>query len=118
MRIPSRRRLPAALLAAALLMASAAALANQSRGTDEMSLAGGKRGEVPFPHHRHQEALGDCQMCHKAFPQEVGAIQSLVAQNALKPKQVMNKQCIKCHRARKKAGETTGPLTCGQCHKR
>jgi hypothetical protein len=38
------------------------------------------------------------------------------AQGKLKPKHVMNKMCIKCHRAEKKAGNPSGPLTCSKCH--
>jgi hypothetical protein len=33
-------------------------------------------------------------------------------------KQVMNKLCVQCHKERKKAGDTSGPTTCTQCHRK
>jgi hypothetical protein len=115
-KVTGRRSIAA--MAVLILMAAAVALAGENRGAAELSLDGGKRGAVPFPHRRHQDVLNDCQLCHSVFPQQPGAIQALKAQGALKPKQVMNKQCIHCHKAKKKAGETTGPLTCSKCHQR
>jgi cytochrome c2 len=47
--------------------------------------------------------------CHDLFQQEAGVIQDLKNQGKLKTKQVMNKKCLKCHRAKKKAGEEAGP---------
>ena len=35
---------------------------------------------------------------------------------AMKPKQVMNLQCIKCHKADKQSGKPHGPVTCSTCH--
>ena len=81
-----------------------------------MELEGGKRGKVPFPHHQHQNKLVDCKICHDAFPQEKGAIEKLKKAGKLKPKHVMNKQCTKCHKEKRRAGEKTGPITCKQCH--
>ena len=94
------------------------ALAGTDRGAGQMNLSGGSRGEVLFPHDRHQTALGDCNICHHLFPQTTGAIATLQAQGQLQPKQVMNKMCINCHRAEKTAGRPTGPTTCNQCHVR
>jgi arsenate reductase len=34
----------------------------------------------------------------------------------MKPKKVMNLQCIKCHKAEKRAGKPHGPVTCTTCH--
>ena len=88
----------------------------ENKGAAEIKLPGGKRGLVPFPHHRHQDALGDCDICHSVFPQKAGIIEKLKAQGKLKKKQVMNKQCTKCHKQKKKEGIKTGPVTCKQCH--
>ena len=95
---------------------SAAALEN--KGAAEITLDGGERGVVPFPHHRHQNKLGDCNICHAFFPQEQGAIVRLKKAGKLAPKQIMNKHCIKCHKAEKKAGHEAGPVTCSKCHQR
>jgi hypothetical protein len=109
----------AAGFAAAVISAVALPAAESGKGADAMILEGGSQGPVPFGHHRHQEALGDCNLCHDLFPQEAGAIERLKAAGQLKAKSdVMNKLCIKCHRAKKNAGEKAGPLTCTTCHQR
>ncbi|MDY6973179.1 MAG: cytochrome c3 family protein [Thermodesulfobacteriota bacterium] len=87
-------------------------------GAEKIQLEGGKRGIVPFPHHRHQKALDDCNTCHTLFPLERGALGRLKAMGVLQKKQVMNKLCIKCHRTEKKAGNPHGPTTCSKCHVR
>lgn len=93
-------------------------LGAQNRGAKEMKLTGGRRGEVPFPHFDHQNRLGDCKVCHSLFPQAKGSLEALKAEGKLKGKQVMNKLCIKCHKAEKQAGKQSGPTTCTKCHVR
>jgi len=102
------------LLSICLAIPLATAVTN--KGADQIELNGGTKGSVPFPHHQHQTALGDCNICHHVFPQTPGALDASKAQGTLKPKQVMNKMCLKCHRAEKKAGNPSGPTTCNQCH--
>ena len=109
------------LLGAGMLFfaAGSVALSNapvENKGAAEMKLPGGNRGPVPFPHHVHQNKLLDCKICHSLYPQEPGIIEKLKAQGKLEKKQVMNKQCTKCHRQKKKEGIKTGPVTCKQCH--
>ena len=100
------------LATASLLLAS-----DQDRGAATLELYGGKTGKVIFPHHDHQKALEDnCQICHSAFPQKAGAIEELKASGDLAKKFVMNKQCVKCHKEKKKAGEKGGPTSCKKCH--
>ena len=101
------------IVGAALSMSSNA---DVNRGAPDITIEGGQRGDVPFPHQRHQEKLVDCNLCHAVFPQEKGAIAALKAEGKLKPKQVMNRQCTKCHKEKKRAGEATGPTTCKSCH--
>ena len=92
---------------------------NQDRGEAEIMLKGGSRGEVLFPHHRHQEALKeDCQTCHELFPQKRGSIEALKSEGKLEPKYVMNKLCTGCHRQYRREGIDAGPTTCSQCHQR
>lgn len=88
----------------------------QDTGRDMITLEGGKSGPVPFKHHLHQDVVKDCQVCHKDFPQEQGALEAAKLAGTLKKKQVMNKTCISCHREKKKAGEKTGPVSCKTCH--
>jgi hypothetical protein len=92
--------------------------AAENKGAENMMLAGGSRGEVPFPHLQHQNNLEDCQTCHDLFPQRQGAIEALKSQGKLESKQVMNQLCTGCHREKRRAGEPTGPITCSDCHVR
>jgi len=109
------------LLAAGMLLFNAGSIALsgepvENKGAAEIQLPGGKRGPVLFPHHRHQDKLGDCDICHSVFPQKAGIIKELKAQGKLKKKYVMNKLCTKCHRQKKREGIKAGPTTCAKCH--
>jgi len=99
-----------------IVFTGAIAVAVQNQGAKDINLDGGKKGDVDFPHHLHQNAIADCNACHGVFPKTAGIIKELKIQGKLKKKQVMNKTCIKCHKAKKKAGEKTGPVKCSQCH--
>jgi hypothetical protein len=92
------------------------AFSEQHPGTDNIILEGGESGVVPFPHKMHQDSLKDCSICHELFDQEIGTIEKLKSENKLKAKQVMNTQCLKCHRDDKKAGKSSGPISCTTCH--
>ena len=91
-------------------------LAMENKGAADMQIYGGSRGAVPFPHHIHQDKIGDCKTCHAVFPQEPQALVKLKKTGQMKPKEVMNKLCVKCHKAEKKAGNNAGPTTCSKCH--
>ncbi len=91
---------------------------NQDIGAEKITLNGGKRGKVPFPHREHQDRLKDCNFCHQNFAQVSGSIDDLKAKGSLKKKWVMKKMCIKCHKAKKKEGVKSGPTTCSKCHVR
>ena len=99
-----------------IIFTGALAVAVENQGAKDIKLDGGKKGNIDFPHHLHQNAIGDCNACHNVFPQTAGIIKDLITQKKLKKKQVMNKTCIKCHKEKKKAGEKTGPTKCSQCH--
>ena len=98
------------IILAPLLLFSA-----QNSGFKEMLLSGGKKEDIPFPHHIHQVVLKDCTKCHNLFPQTPGSIEKLKTNKELEPKQVM-KQCRDCHKAKREAGEKTGPIGCKACH--
>ena len=104
------------LLIIAMILIVGVTAAVENKGAENITLAGGKSGKVTFPHHRHQNVLVDCKICHSIFPQKAGIIEELKAQGKLVKKQVMNELCTKCHREKKKAGEKTGPVTCKTCH--
>ncbi len=74
-----------------------------------------KKGNIPFPHVRHQEVLVDCNICHSMFEQKPDAISLSIAQGKLKKKQVM-KNCRSCHKSMKKEEKKTGPTKCSACH--
>ena len=105
-----------ALVSTLLLAAGVVPAIAGGQGPQNIEIFGGSRGKVPFPHADHQARINDCNVCHDAFPQQTDAIKALKEQGALKPKKVMNLQCIKCHRADKRAGKPHGPLTCATCH--
>jgi hypothetical protein len=101
------------------LISAGATAETQEPGAPDMVLEGGSRGEVPFPHQRHQAALkGECQACHELFPQKKGSIEALKAEGRLEPKQVMNKLCTSCHRKYRREGIDAGPTVCSQCHQK
>ena len=99
-----------------LMVIAAVCQAVENKGAKDITLVGGKSGNVPFTHHRHQEVIADCKTCHSIFPQKAGVIEALKAEGKLKKKQVMNKLCTKCHKQKKRAGENGGPITCKTCH--
>ncbi len=100
-------------VAASVVLSAAPA---ENKGAAEIQLAGGETGGVLFPHHRHQEKLNDCDICHAFYPQKAGVIEELKAEGKFKKKHVMNKLCIKCHKQKKQEGITAGPTTCAKCH--
>lgn len=106
-----------AVLSGALLLLTTS-LASQNKGAADITLNGGTRGKVHFPHQKHIDTIGDCNVCHDLYPDTAGIIDTLKAQGKLKKKQVMNGQCTRCHRAAKKEGNPSGPTTCSKCHTR
>ncbi len=110
------------VLVGVLIVAMTLSVENQvyssdGQGPEELTLTMMKKGPVPFPHKKHQEALeNDCMACHDLFPKELGGIERLKSEKVLASKQVMNKHCIKCHKERKKEGLSAGPTSCKECH--
>jgi hypothetical protein len=96
------------------ICAAMAAAANQ--GPAHIDIYGGQSGKVSFPHLQHQDRIKDCNVCHSVFPQETEAIRKMKEKGELKPKKVMNLQCIRCHKQEKRAGKPYGPVTCNTCH--
>jgi hypothetical protein len=103
-----------AIVLVSIIFLGAAAV--QNKGAAQITIEAGERGAVPFPHHLHQDKLEDCNICHSYFPQEPRAIEQLKEDGKLARKQVMNKLCVKCHKAEKRAGNKAGPVTCSKCH--
>ena len=91
--------------------------AEMETGAEEIVIDGGSNGPVFFPHRQHQDSeLITCQACHGLFPQEADSINRLISDGALKSLQVMNSQCISCHRQTSAAGRPSGPRSCSTCH--
>jgi len=104
------------LILTGLFLGLTLSFAGKTQGREDISLYGGKSGNILFPHHLHQKVVKDCQTCHVDFAQKEGALAAAKRSEALKKKQVMNNTCLKCHRALKKSGETSGPTNCKHCH--
>jgi len=110
------RRCVILFVAAVMVWGAGPSTAETGKGAKEIVIPGGNQGDIKFPHDRHQESLKDCMLCHDLFPQQAGAIRDLKQKGTLAQKQVMNKQCLKCHKAKKDAGEKSGPMVCKDCH--
>ncbi|MDI6687292.1 MAG: hypothetical protein QME06_03625, partial [Desulfobacterales bacterium] len=53
---------------AIIIFTCATAVAVENQGAKDIALDGGKKGNVDFPHHLHQNATGSCNACHDLFP--------------------------------------------------
>jgi len=109
-----KRRTKVIILIAGFLIFSTFLWA-QNKGAKDIVIPGGTTGSVTVRHHLHQDALGDCNLCHNLFPQTAGIVQKLKDEGKLEKKKVMN-QCQKCHREKTSAGLKAGPVTCKGCH--
>lgn len=82
-----------------------------------IELSGGAKGDITFPHEIHQKALTDCQICHSIYPQKIKGISASIKSGKMEKKQAMG-ECIKCHRTNIAENKKTGPVSCGECHKK
>jgi hypothetical protein len=87
-----------------------------NNGAETITIFGGNRGDVNFPHRQHQGRLAGCKPCHELFPKTSGSIDALKSEGKLSNKQVMNTLCVDCHRTKRDAGEKSGPVSCNACH--
>jgi cytochrome c553 len=90
------------LIAAAALIVFTAGMA-LAAGPDTISLPS-KKGNISFPHKKHQEQLKNCTLCHEKSAG--GKIEGLNMTWA-------HKTCRGCHEEKK-----MGPTSCGDCHKK
>ena len=105
-----------ALMIPGNVMSVASDKAEMAVGDADIEIAGGEKGNVHFPHRRHQESLGDCNICHRFFKKEARSIETLKANGELIKKQIMNSLCLKCHRAENEKGNKSAPTSCSKCH--
>ncbi len=93
-----------------------------------------QRPMVQFDHIQHQETYGEtgCAHCHHVLdPTENKLVYSEGEEMAcfechlekkdkklLSLREANHTTCTGCHRTLKKAKETAGPTTCGECHKK
>lgn len=103
-------------IVAGLLLVPASGIMAQDPGRPKLTLNGGSKGPVPFHHQLHQTIVKECAVCHKDFEKKPGALDKAKKTGLLKSKQVMKKTCIACHRAKKNAGQKSGPTSCNSCH--
>lgn len=59
------------------------------------------KGQVTFPHKKHQEMLKDCIKCHEKGPGKIAELGKTWA----------HKVCVGCHKSTNK-----GPVRCADCH--
>ncbi len=93
-----------------------------------------KRPSPEFDHTLHEDSLGDdgCAKCHHILNEETKILIYSEGEEAacsechtaqldgdiLALKEANHASCNKCHRQMKKQKKTTGPTTCGECHKK
>ena len=69
------------LICATILGANVTA---ENQGAEIILIDGGKMRDVHFPHRRHQNTLGDCNVCHELFPAKMGSITEFKDRGKLK----------------------------------
>ncbi len=93
-----------------------------------------QRPAVSFPHEEHMDLLEEegCGACHHEYDEEQGTLVPVEdpdtgcaechgakkADGVPGLREAYHGRCTGCHRDRAKAGEKTGPITCGECHRR
>ncbi len=107
---------PLLIIAVIIFFVATVVIAAENRGAEQLTVDGGTKGAVNFPHKAHQDGLKDCNLCHSIFPQELGVIKNLKNKKELEKKEVMNELCIKCHKDYKLSGKAYGPTNCNGCH--
>lgn len=105
------------VLVAGLALVASVSDSVENKGAENITLQGGSLGNVTLGHHKHQNALGGCNVCHSLFPQASGSIEKLEGEGQLKNQEVM-KKCRACHRDRAAKREKAGPTACNGCHKK
>ncbi|MCJ7617986.1 MAG: cytochrome c family protein [Desulfobacterales bacterium] len=100
-----------------ILLAPFSYSSEQNTGSENIVLEGGRMGKVSFPHHIHQNALGDCDRCHNLFPKTSKSIEKLKAEGKLGKKEIMN-YCRDCHNTKAINKEKAGPTSCKACHQK
>ena len=93
-----------------------------------------QRPSVSFPHEQHVEALEKlgCEACHHIFDQKTRTLvpadgEETTCSDCHGLKKVDNTpglreayhgSCTVCHRKLNRSGKKSGPVTCGECHKK
>ena len=94
------------------------ATSGENKGAENVTISAGKAGNVPFSHKNHQDKIEDCMVCHQLVPKEKNAVSELIGTGTISKQQVMNTQCIKCHRQLKLEEKASGPIACNECHRK
>ncbi len=83
-----------------------------------------ERPVVLFPHDLHTSAtsIKDCRECHKEQVKTGGIMFTYMKPDSkISKRAAMNrwhKACLGCHKRTLKAGEKSGPMACGLCHRK
>jgi len=86
----------------AIALFALVAFAGTAFAADVIDLPASK-GNVSFPHKKHQEMLKNCSKCHAKAPGKIAEL----------GKDWAHKTCKGCHSEMKK-----GPTSCNDCHKK
>ena len=112
-----KMRFYAGILTVALVMTANGGICKEDKGRESLVLQGGKYGNVPFPHGKHQGIYVDCKPCHDLFARESEIIDKMKEEGKLKKRAVMT-VCKDCHKDLAAKGLKAGPTKCKDCHKK
>jgi hypothetical protein len=129
------KTLSAILACAVLVGALALPAAAATEAPADMTLTmpeGGKATKAPVDFSHKAHGAIDCTACHHTWDgkSEVKSCAAAGCHDNLDPKDkksdksfymayhkpTSTQSCVGCHRAQKKAGNKTGPISCTQCH--
>ena len=96
-------------------LVSSLSFSMNNQGPERIVIDGGRMGNIDFPHHRHQNTLKDCKVCHQLFPKKIGSIVRLKKEGKLERQKVMSR-CRGCHKEMANEGMKAGPTSCNKCH--
>jgi hypothetical protein len=113
------------ILSIIALAALIAALQEQDTALKEIpetiTLDGGRRGPVVFPHVAHHKVIETCQTCHHNMPQDAerpdkGCRECHTNDHKVPTMKAFHDTCITCHRNENREKKNELPVRCTDCH--
>lgn len=88
-----------------------------------------ERPPVKFNHEKHQEVVSECTRCHHDYDEYMNNVGSegqacsechdkSNGKSTVSLLRAFHVQCKECHEVLLARGDKSGPIMCGQCHKK